>query len=66
MLRRFVAPAFLALPFLALTMAGCQPMPPMSTDYGAGYAPCAYQAVDNGMCPYVGYKRPLPSRQANR
>jgi len=57
MLRRFVAPAF-----LALLAAGCQPMPPMSTDYGAGYAPCAYQAVDNGMCPHVGYRRPLPSR----
>lgn len=55
MFRRFVTPAL-----MALVVAGCQPMPPMSTEYGAGYAPCVYRAVDNGMCPYVGYRRPAP------
>ena len=44
---------------LALLVGGCQPMPPMSTNYGAGAAPCGWRAVDNGMCPYVGYRRPI-------
>ncbi len=47
------------LVLLAILAGGCQPMPSMSTDYGAGYAPCGFQAVDNGMCPRVGYKRPI-------
>ena len=37
-------------------------MPPMSTAYGAGPAPCGFRAVDNGMCPYVGYRQqPFPN-----
>ncbi|MCX7302897.1 MAG: hypothetical protein NTV73_00970 [Hyphomicrobiales bacterium] len=51
-----------ALAIVGLLATGCQPMPPMSTNYGAGAAPCAFQAVDNGMCPYVGYRRPVPIR----
>jgi hypothetical protein len=57
MLRNAVAVAF-----LAFLVGGCQPMPPMSTAYGAGPAPCGFRAVDNGMCPYVGYRqRPFPN-----
>jgi hypothetical protein len=50
-----------AVALLAFLVGGCLPMPPMSTAYGAGPTPCGYHAVDNGMCPYVGYRqRPLP------
>ncbi len=49
----------LSLVFIPL-LAGCVPMPPMSTDYGDGYAPCVPRAVDAGMCPREGWKRPRP------
>jgi hypothetical protein len=51
---------WVAIVLLTVTVAGCQPMPPMSTDYGSGYAPCSQRAVDNGMCLDVGWRRPLP------
>ena len=43
---------------LALAAGGCQALPPTSTDYAAGNRgqPCGFRAVDNGMCPYVGYR----------
>ena len=48
-----------AIILMALGISGCQAMPPMSTNYGAGTAaPCGWKAVDAGMCPYVGYKKP--------
>lgn len=52
----------IVLTILAFLFAGCQPMPPMATDYGAGYAPCVPRAVENGMCLKEGWRRPLPQR----
>jgi hypothetical protein len=47
-----------AIAILSAVLAGCVPMPPTSTEYGSGYAPCVPRAVDNGMCPKEGWRRP--------
>jgi hypothetical protein len=50
---------FLILVALAgLSLTGCQSVPP--PDSGVVYgAPCGWHAVDAGICPKVGYRKPI-------
>jgi hypothetical protein len=50
-----------AIVLVALALSGCLPMPPTSQESGGGASnfPCGWKAVDAGMCPYVGYRKPI-------
>ncbi|MBU0582251.1 MAG: hypothetical protein KKB66_02640 [Alphaproteobacteria bacterium] len=48
----------IVLALAGVPLAGCQSAPP--PDSGVVYGPpCGYHAVDNGLCPRVGYRQPI-------
>lgn len=46
------------LALAVLPLSGCQSTPPSSGGVVYG-PPCGYKAFDAGMCPYIGYRKPI-------